>query len=192
MARERKFSNEDLFIAVKKMLIQHGYERFTFSVLADKLEVSRGALYKYYENKEELITDFMIYEMQLFIRELKEIDKQKGFEEQFNFLIDIIFYNTEVHQLIGVAQQILVNSDEKFKENKEKLKMLPLEMYQCLQSFIILGKKEGKLKHSIPDSLMLGFIFQSIAIPNHFGIPKSEWVSSIKEIISQGMFTVSN
>ena len=72
MARERKFSTDDLFQASKQLLLQHGYEGFTFSLLADQFDVCR-ALYKYYENKEELITDFMIYEMGKFLFELKEI-----------------------------------------------------------------------------------------------------------------------
>lgn len=74
MARERKFSKDDLFRNVKHILLQHGYEGFTISLLADMLEVSRGALYKYYVNKNELITQFMIYEMEQFIGELKQIN----------------------------------------------------------------------------------------------------------------------
>ncbi|WP_342429459.1 TetR/AcrR family transcriptional regulator [Neobacillus sp. FSL H8-0543] len=189
MARERKFSTDDLFKTTKQLLLQQGYEGFNFSLLADRLEVSRGALYKYYENKEQLITDFMIYEMEQFLLELKEMDKHKDFDSQFDFLMNLIFNNTEIMQLIKVAQHILLNSNEKGKENKEKLEKLPLELYKYLQSFIDVGKANGKLKHHIPDSLMLGFIFQSVAIPNHYGISQSEWVCSIKEIISKGMFT---
>ncbi|PLT29688.1 TetR/AcrR family transcriptional regulator [Peribacillus deserti] len=191
MARERKFSTNDLFAAVKHILIQHGYEGFTFSLLSERLEVSRGAIYKYYQNKENLITDFMVREMQLFIADLQKIEEQTGFESQFDFLLDIIFKKKEVHQLIGVAQHILASPNEEIYENKEKLKKIPLEMYQSLQGFIRLGKIEGKVKPHLPDSLLLGMILQTIAIPNHFRIPEAEWVGSIKEIISQGMFTKS-
>lgn len=191
MARERKFSNEELFQLVKKMLLQHGYEGFHFGLLAEQLDVSRGALYKYYENKDELITDFMLYEMQLFIGDLAQIENQGDFEAQFDFLMKLIFNKAEVHQLITVVQQMGSSSNEKAKENKERLEKLPLEMYRYLQNFISFGKREGKLKEHIPDSVMLGLIFQSIAIPNHFGLPKSVWVDSIKEIISKGMFAHS-
>lgn len=188
MARERKFHTEDLFQATKQLLLQHGYEGFTFSMLADKLEVSRGALYKYYENKEQLITDFMTYEMEQHIRELKFMEKENSFEEKFDFLINLIFNKKDLHQLIGAAQQIIANPNEQMNEQKKILQKLPLEMYQYLQSFIAQGKKEGKLKAELPDSLILGYIFQSIAIPNHYQIPQSEWISSIKEMISHGMF----
>lgn len=57
MARERKFTRDDLYETTKYMLLENGYEGFTFSKLAEKLNVSRGAIYKYFNNKDELITD---------------------------------------------------------------------------------------------------------------------------------------
>ena len=35
--------------------------------VAEKLDVARGTLYKYYDNKNELITDFMLHEMNLYL-----------------------------------------------------------------------------------------------------------------------------
>ncbi|MDR7078556.1 AcrR family transcriptional regulator [Neobacillus niacini] len=188
MARERKFNTVELFHEAKQLLLQHGYDGFTFSLLADRMEVSRAALYKYYENKEELITDFMIYEMEEFLRDLKKMEELEGFEHQFDFLMELIFKKTEVHHLIEAAQQVLARIEHSI-ESKDKLKKLPLEMYKYLQGFILLGKKEGVLKNHLPDSLIIGFILQTVAIPNHFRIPQPEWVRSIKEMISQGMFT---
>ncbi|KAA0546066.1 TetR/AcrR family transcriptional regulator [Bacillus sp. BGMRC 2118] len=191
MARERKFTDEELYNAVKSILLEQGYEGFTFSLLADRLEVSRGAIYKYYENKESLITQYMVYEMDQFIKELERIHQFEGFEQQFDVLMEIIFNKQEVHQLIAIAQHIINHNDEKLKEYKEKLEKLPLQMYLQLQTFIQVGKSSGKLKKTIPDSLMIGFILQSIAIPNHTRIPQSEWITYIKEMISQGLFTHS-
>ncbi|WP_312472143.1 TetR/AcrR family transcriptional regulator [Neobacillus sp.] len=189
MARERKFSTDDLFQATKQLLLLHGYEGFTFSLLADDLEVSRGAIYKYFENKEELITDYMLYEMNDFLMELQQIKAHKGFEAQFDFLLSLIFSYSDIQKMIKIGQQIPVNSNQKVKGNKEKLEKLLLNMYQYLQEFIQLGKEEKKLNPHIPEPLILGYIFQSVAIPNHYDIPHSIWVSSIKEIIRHGMFT---
>lgn len=187
MARERKFSTDDLFQAARQLLLEHGYEGFTFSLLAEQLGISRGAIYKYYENKEELITDFMLFEMNHFLTELKEIESHKGFEAQFNFLLELIFKNTTIPHLIELGRRIPVNGNKKVKENIENLEKLHLIMYHSLQSLITLGRQESRLQEDIPDPLILGFIFQSIMIPNHFGIPHSEWVGSIKRIIRHGM-----
>jgi TetR/AcrR family transcriptional regulator, repressor of fatR-cypB operon len=188
MARDRKFSTNDLFKRTMELLLQYGYEGFTFSLLADQLDVSRGTLYKYYENKEELITDFMIHEMNLFLEELKNIRKIEGFESQVDFLLELIFKNASIPPLIDIGKSIPGNINQKVRENQNKLEQQRFAMYHNLQEFIDLGRKEGKLKDNLPDSLVLGFIFQTIAIPNHFAIPRSQWVNSIKEIICHGMF----
>ncbi|MBU8918036.1 TetR/AcrR family transcriptional regulator [Neobacillus sp. 114] len=189
MARERKFSTEELFQYTKQLLLEHGYEGFTFSLLAERLEISRGAIYKYFENKEELITDFMLFEMKYFLAELKEIAELNDFDRQFEFLFELIFRNREIHQLIEIGRQIPSSLNEKVRNNTQNLEKMHLEMYSYMQNFVTLGKGENKLKPHIPDVLVLGIIFQTIAIPNHFGIPQDLWVQSIKEIISHGMFT---
>ncbi|PFN97502.1 TetR family transcriptional regulator [Bacillus sp. AFS076308] len=187
MARERKFSTEDLFQITKQMLLTHGYEGFSFSLLAEQLEISRGAIYKYYENKEELITDYMLYEMEHFLTELKDIESVNGFDAKFDFLIDLIFKNSTIPHMIELGRRIPINGNQKVKENHEKLEKQHLNMYHHLQGFISLGRQELKLKETLPDPLILGFIFQTIMIPNHFGIPHPQWVSSIKEMIRHGM-----
>ena len=187
MARERKFSTDNLFLVTKQMLLAHGYEGFSFSLLADQLEISRGAIYKYYDNKEELITDYMLYEMEHFLAELKDIESVDGFDAQFDFLINLIFKNSTIPHMIELGRRIPINGNQKVKENHEKLDKQHLNMYQHLQGFISLGRQELKLKETLPDPLILGFIFQTIMIPNHFGIPHSIWISSIKEMIRHGM-----
>jgi len=188
MARERKFSTDELFQLTKKNLLEYGYEGFTFSLLADQLNVSRGTIYKYYENKDELITDYMLYEMNLYLTELKQIEEYDGFEAQFDFLLDLILKNSSIYQIIEIGQRIPSKTNQNTNSNKNRLANYHLDMYQYLQGFIKLGKTEGKVKPHIPDALILGYIFQSIAIPNHFGIPQDLWNLSIKEIIRHGMF----
>ncbi len=56
MARERKFTDEELFKATKLLLIGDGYDAFTFSKLASMMEVSRGSIYKYYENRPKRLS----------------------------------------------------------------------------------------------------------------------------------------
>lgn len=178
---------EELYQLTKENLLQHGYEGFTFSLLADQLHVSRGTIYKYYENKDELITDYMIYEMNLFLIELKDIEKVAGFDAKFEFLIDTFFKHSKIYQIIEIGQRIPVTINDQVRKNIESLRMLHLEMYRFLHSFIQLGKQEQKINEKIPEQVMLGYIFQSIAIPNHTQIPHDEWVSAIKEIISHGI-----
>ncbi|SET01359.1 transcriptional regulator, TetR family [Oceanobacillus limi] len=190
MARERKFSTVDLYQSTKHLLLEHGYDGFTFSMLANRLDISRGALYKYFENKEVLISEYMVFEMKKFMVQLHKIQEYKSFEEKFDYLIHLIFHDQEIHRLREIGLEIPRSPNTKVHENQEQLDQLHYEMYTSLQSFVELGKQEGIIKPSIPNGLFLGFIFQTIAIPNHENLPYSEWVSSIKEILRHGMFKI--
>lgn len=187
MARERKFTTEELFAAAKPILLQHGYDGFSIQLLAETMEVSRGAVYKYYENKADLLTDYMIWEMDQFLLELRVIDQLPDFEAQFCFLIELIFNKPEVPELIKIATHIPGALSGKSGANNGKLDGLHLQMYACLEEFIAQGKKEGKLKPHLPSSLMLGFIFQTITIPNYQAIPRKEWVEAVMELLRYGM-----
>ncbi|SHF70696.1 TetR/AcrR family transcriptional regulator [Ornithinibacillus halophilus] len=188
MARERKFSREDLYRVSKQLLLKHGYEGFTFSLLAKDLNISRGAIYKYYENKDELLSEYMIYEMEIFLNKLDKINNYNSFNKQFDFLVDLMFQDQEMHQLRKIGFEIPHTTSETVKINSDTLSQLHLTMYKNLQSFVSQGKKEEIIKTHIPDELVLGFIFQTIDIPNHTHIPQEKWIASIKEIIRNGMF----
>lgn len=188
MARDRKFTIDDLFHTTKKLLLEYGYDGFTISLLADELEVSRGTIYKYYENKDELISEYMLYDMNQFMPNLERIHQTEGFKAKLDLLLHLMFENTDIQQLIEIGKRVPINRNEKVRKNRNDLDKLLLEMYDNLLSFIQEGKKEHYLKPNLPDGLMLGFIFQSIAIPNLYGVPHQEWVRSIKEIICHGMF----
>lgn len=189
LGRDRKFTDEELFDATKSMIIHDGYEAFTFSRLAAVLNVSRGSIYKYYENKDELISEFLMYEMNRFLLEFNVLDKTGDFQSQFNLLIDFIFEHNNIHQVLEIIHQIPSNTTKRVEDNKSKLSEYHVDMYKQFQGFIELGRKENMIKSHIPTAVMLGMIFQTIAIPNHFAIPQDEWIASIKEILSHGMFS---
>ncbi|WP_163971507.1 TetR/AcrR family transcriptional regulator [Oceanobacillus halotolerans] len=69
----------------KKTLLQHGYEGFTFRSVPEQLDIARGTLYKYYGNKEALITEYMVYEMEKFLLTLQQFKAYDSFLRQLIF-----------------------------------------------------------------------------------------------------------
>lgn len=191
MARERKFSTEILFQTGKELLLQHGYEGFHFGLLADRLEVARGTIYKYYDNKEEFITDYMIHEMQAFLEDLKGIRELAGFETQLDELLRIMDHHRSIHQILGMNQQISPDVNEKVRHHKSRLEQMHLDMYGELRQFVESGRTEGLLNPKLPDPLILGMIFQTINIPNHTQLPRELWLSSIRLMICHGIYNNS-
>lgn len=188
MARERKFTDTELFNATKVIFIRDGYDSFTFSKLATVLNVSRGSIYKYYENKDELLSEFLTFEMNHFLKEFHALDKEGDFQTQFHVLIDFIFQHNSSNNILEIIKQIPVNSTGIIEDNKSRLSEYHVEMYKQFQGFIDLGRKEKVIKSHLPTAILLGMIFQTIAIPNHYSIPQEEWVASIKEILCHGIF----
>ncbi|MEN1968093.1 TetR/AcrR family transcriptional regulator [Lentibacillus sp. N15] len=188
MARERKFSKNELFQYTKEILLSHGYEGFTFSILADRLDVARGTLYKYYQNKVELITDYILFELNQFLIKLKQINQYDTFDSQFEYLLTLMFTHSKIRHILITVNRLLGDENAHVKAKRKELRELHLEMYHHLQSFIQQGRQEGILKPSIPDELILSFILQSIEIPDQLALSQDEWVQSRKELLSYGMF----
>ena len=187
MARERKFSDRELYQATKELLLNYGYEGYTFTLLANQLDVSRAAIYKYYDNKEELLSEYMLYELTTFLNELKKVGKEKTFSDQFHALFNFIFDDMSLYVLRDIGMQI-PNANKKVAANKQKISNIHIELYTSLQHFIDLGRREKILREDIPSNLVLGMIFQTVNIPNTEGIPHQDWVNTIKDVISHGIF----
>lgn len=188
MGRIRKFSVEEMFETTEQLLLTVGYEGFTVGLVAEQLNVSRAAIYKYYTNKEALIVDFMVERMQAFIEELTKIPQHEPFEKQVEKLLNIIFCSKDLHQVLGYAHFLKDHGDIEIKQKLMQLSEMHVTMYSPMQSMIEKGKAEGILKPHISNDLILGFIFQSIAIPNHMQIDKELFLQSLKEMIFTGIY----
>ena len=188
MARERKFSTAELFRETERLLLSIGYEGFTVSLLADSLKISRAAIYKYYTNKDEVIFDFMIDKMTKLTNELQRLKEFHTFMEQLTTLLEIIFNSKDIHQVLGMAQMIEANGNEKIIQSKKVLEEQHYLMYAPLQTMIQLGKDEGLLNETIPNELLLSFIFGSIAIPNMNEMSKDQFLDAILQLVCHGIF----
>ena len=188
MARENKFTKSDLFRVTRQLLLQHGYTGFHFGLIADQLKITRAALYKYFHNKDELITEYMAFEMERFMEDLEKINELPSFEEQLDYLLEVIFKYSPIHQILSMIFQIPKTNHGKVKQTLLHLEEQHEKMYSYLNGFIQLGKKENILKPELPNHLILGFIFQTVNIPNLTKLPEKEWKKLIKEFLCYGMY----
>lgn len=191
MVRESKFSKEELYQTTKSILLKKGYFGFTFSILAQRLDVSRGTIYKSYKNKDELITEYMNVEMGCFLNELSKIEQYDQFDAQFDYAIETILHFNEIRQIVGFLYQLSNGKNKKVMKNIEQLQTYHEQMYTYLQKLVQLGKKEGHFRSDISNNVLLGVILQMVTMPNHEGIQESEWRELIKEMIRHGISNVN-
>lgn len=188
VGRGRKFSTSKMFDVTEQLLLTVGYEGFTIGLLADELQVSRAAIYKYYTNKESLIADFMVERMTTLVDSLQNINEQDPFLKQLDQLLEIIFSSKDLHQILSYTHVINDRGDEEIIRKLTMLQQMHMSMYLPMQKMIEQGKSEQILNQQLANDLILGFIFQSVAIPNHTHIPKEQFLQSIKQMIFHGVF----
>lgn len=187
LARERKFSTIEIFRETERLLLTVGYEGYTISLLAEALNVSRAAIYKYYTNKEELVVDFMLEHMEKMIRQFASIDSTQSFTVQLDKVLDIVLESKDLHRIFSMAHVVDTKGKEEVVKKMMRLNELHQEMYTPLQTMVNKGKEEGRLKESIPNALILAFIFQSIDLPNHMNLPEELFLQSIKTLVCSGI-----
>lgn len=187
MGRDRKFNSVDLFLCTKKLILQIGYEGFTIGQLAKMLDVSRAAIYKYYQNKDELLMDFMLEEMNNVLISFKSIPEEQTFLEKIDLLLQKIFMYKDLHLILGMQEIIPTKNAPDLEIKKQKLSHMHKELYMPLVQIIQQGKKEGFIDMEIPNELLIGFIFQSISIPNHSGLEDGKLMDYTKNLILKGI-----
>ena len=186
MGRDKKFSTHDLWQATHELIVETGYQGFTMSRLAAKLHVSRAAIYKHYPNKEELLIDFMVEKMRYSVTLLSEIDFTQSFEHQLRDLLERMFQLKDLHQILGMASTI-EDVSPVITEKKQVLSAMHHELYAPLNQLITKGKEQGFIDHARNNFLLLGFIFQTIDIPNHAGLPLDTFIAEIQALILHGI-----
>lgn len=188
MAREKKFSTEDIYMETHKLLLSVGYDKFSFGLLASSLNVSRAAIYKYYTNKDELIYDYMVSEMEKMVDDLNKIEWILDYPSQFQQLFSLIFDYSDIHQISFMIPSNGKTESEKMKEKKQQSRVLHKLFFEQIQQFIQVGQDKGYIKKTIPVSLIIELIFHSVTIPNRSGLSQEERAHFLQEIICQGMF----
>ncbi|MBM6614548.1 TetR/AcrR family transcriptional regulator [Desemzia sp. RIT804] len=187
MVRAKKFSTEEIYLQTHNLLINKGYEKFSFSLLAKSLDVSRAAIYKYYTNKDDLINDYLIRQMNQMMDDFNQMKWSNDYSEQFDQLFELIFKYRETHLLSNEIPNKLTISPEKQKQKADVSADIHNHFIKYIQQFIQTGKQNGYIKKEIPDSLIVGIIFHSINIPDHSDLNPQERARFIKMIIKNGI-----
>lgn len=188
MARERILTTDVLLEETGELLLEVGYEGFTFSILAERLEVSRGAIYKYYANRDALLMDYMLYHMEQFIVDLEQLDNEPNFQSKFQTLLNLLYKHSEIHQILKTAKQIPINEKAKTKQGMRRFNKMFHEMKEQINRFIFVGKREKYIRSEIPNEIIFLFLHQLVEIPAAKGIKREHWMKHVTEILQKGMF----
>ena len=87
MARASKFTKSDLYESDEGAFIAAWICRLSLWFASGGIKNNQGSFIKYYDNKDELITEYMAYEMERFLQDLEKIKDFPHFKEQLAYLL---------------------------------------------------------------------------------------------------------
>lgn len=186
MGRNKKVLIDELWRATNDLILEVGYEGFTMSLIANKMDVSRAAIYRLFPTKEELIIEFMLLKMDYTITLFNGIDHSKAFNVQLDDLLQRMLKIKGLHEILGLAIKI-ADVSPIVKEKKEALNSMHTGLYGPLLKVVHQGKEELLIPKDKDDFLILSFIFQMINIPNHRKLDENIFLNEIKSLFLFGV-----
>ncbi|MCG8569064.1 MAG: TetR/AcrR family transcriptional regulator [Spirochaetes bacterium] len=128
-----------------KTFAEYGFAKTTMQMIADKAEIAKGSLYKYFKTKEELLTFITIHFLQRFIENfnnshLNDLEPLDKIKTHFYSVIEAI----ELHQdHFSVYLEIWMQNLSGFYEELKSIFENYMDQYRNLTANII---KEGQQK----------------------------------------------
>jgi TetR/AcrR family transcriptional regulator len=168
--REKQGRREEIFNAAKTIFAQKGFEKSTMEEIAEKAELSKGAIYLHFKSKDELFIDLVenyLDKLTVLIRNIVE-SKKPPFEKINEVVIQIISY------LYTNKEFVSIFSPERGEFlHKMQVKKIRERTLSKLQNHIILiarvikeGIESGVFKNIDPHAsayILFGMIHTTIA-----------------------------
>ena len=116
----------EIFEAALKVFSKKGFDRATLDEIADKVKISKPAIYLYFKNKESLFFSMLEEQMDLSIDVIDKVIKMdlKSIDKLRNIISSIITNFFEKKELFKIIHQVelQVDSNQKFKMQKKFIK----------------------------------------------------------------------
>lgn len=185
---KKKLDEQQLMAATEELLLEKGYDAFHFKLLSEKLNVGRSTLYEYYANKEELITVYMQNVMEHILNECEQVyNGDHAPLEKLKGLLEIFLRYSQIHQFIQMLPMLKTSNSKTVQVRLEKLSRDHEKIMRVIFELIRVARERGEIRQEIPDSVIAGFLFQAIQIPNHSGYDHREWSGIIFDMMYRGM-----
>lgn len=168
------------------MLISRGYEATKIRDIADKLQISLGLFFNYFESKEKVYEELI--KMGLTGPEIvlkfsqTEIRPVELFEKITETIFQAIKSNSLTAKMFLLMAQTL--KSESAPESVKKL-LAGYDTITPLLPVIRRGQELGEIKNGDPTALIVAYwgavqgIAESVAIFPHLPLPESSWVVDI-------------
>ena len=155
----RENKQQQILKAALKVFAAHGYNGATINMIAKEAGIAKGLIYSYYESKEKLVEELIIFGMQkaasfLDDKPLKQLSTKKDFEGSLRNMINLFSKEQDFWRLYTMLV-LQPNLAAKFKKEA----MAFLEQY--LGVYMVYFQKK-KSKNPMAEAMLFGTILDGL------------------------------
>lgn len=187
MARRKKMDETEMLKETEKLLLERGYEGFSFKALSANLDIARSTIYEYYSHKDDLITDYMYILVKKVMDEMEAIAAEtEGLETMKAWLKTFMRYD-QVHYMISMRDQLDQSESEVARNRLKQMDGLHGKMFFMLSSQVEKAKQLGQVRAELPNELVASFFFHSILARPANDENIERWADMLNDIIENGV-----
>jgi AcrR family transcriptional regulator len=180
----KNLAKKRIINAAYKIFYKNGYHSTTMNDIAQEVGVSKGSLYSYFKNKEELLQTTNQFSTDSFNDYFYSEDSLEPLEEIYNDMlksIGSIHLNFEIIALSSHNKDIQLVNRNNYKKKLDTLKF-----------FVENQQKKGNIRDDIPAAniaqLLIG-VYTDISMQLIIGIDKTQvhesWKNSLSTILEE-------
>lgn len=187
MARQKKMDEVAMLRETEKLLLERGYEGFSFKALSANLEIARSTIYEYYSHKDDLITDYMLILVSKVMKEMEIIASETtGLETMKEWLKTFMQYD-QVHYMIGMRGQLDQSESEIARNQLKQMDGLHEKMFFMLTNQVKKAKDLGEVRVNLPNEMVASFFFHSILSRPANDENIDGWATMLNDMIENGV-----
>ena len=147
---------EKIIIKSSQLFLDFGFKSITMDDIASKMGISKKTIYRYFKNKEELVSNSVTYLHEKISNSICDITKQGYNAIEENFVIKNMF--TDIFEKSNTSPMYqLQKYYPKIYKNLIENEFIIFE--ECVGTNIVKGIEEGLYRENINEDIILKFYF---------------------------------
>ncbi|QBP40406.1 TetR/AcrR family transcriptional regulator [Paenisporosarcina antarctica] len=187
MARQKKMDEAEMLKETEKLLLERGYEGFSFKALSANLDIARSTIYEYYSHKDDLITDYMFILVKKVMDEMEKIKSETTGLDTMKEWLKLFMRYDQVHYMISMRSQLDQSESEIARNRLKQMDGLHGKMFFMLSNQVKKAKELGEVRDDLPNELVASFFFHSILSRPANDENIEGWANKLNDIIENGV-----
>lgn len=151
---------EAILEAALDAFASHGFDEASYNQIIEKAGISKGAMYYYFDDKEDLYATVVRHELQGILQQFQELPEVHSPEEFWQMLVELM-HQAQSFVLSQPKKMLLLRSLMKQRTEGRKNPIIK-ELYELGQSFaqqlLRQGQSIGAVRRDLPFALMAGLV----------------------------------